>query len=49
MKLDINGTVRDIDVPPDMPLVWVLVNLQLWWECHLRSQRLPRRPGPAPQ
>ena len=27
MKLDINGTVRDIDAPPDMPLLWVLRDL----------------------
>ena len=24
MKLEINGTVRDVDAPPDMPLLWVL-------------------------
>ena len=24
MKLDINGQVRDVDVDPDMPLLWVL-------------------------
>jgi len=24
MKLDINGSVRDVDVPPEMPLLWVL-------------------------
>jgi isoquinoline 1-oxidoreductase alpha subunit len=24
MKLDINGTVRDVDATPDMPLLWVL-------------------------
>jgi isoquinoline 1-oxidoreductase subunit alpha len=24
MKLDINGTVRDVDVDADMPLLWVL-------------------------
>ena len=27
MKLDINGTVRDIDAPPDMPLLWVIRDL----------------------
>ena len=27
MKLDINGTVRDIDAPGDMPLLWVLRDL----------------------
>jgi aerobic-type carbon monoxide dehydrogenase small subunit (CoxS/CutS family) len=27
MKLDINGTVREIDAPPDMPLLWVLRDL----------------------
>jgi aerobic-type carbon monoxide dehydrogenase small subunit (CoxS/CutS family) len=27
MKLDINGAVRDIDAPPDMPLLWVLRDL----------------------
>jgi isoquinoline 1-oxidoreductase alpha subunit len=24
MKLEINGTVREVDAPPDMPLLWVL-------------------------
>jgi aerobic-type carbon monoxide dehydrogenase small subunit (CoxS/CutS family) len=24
MKLEINGTVRDVDAPPEMPLLWVL-------------------------
>jgi aerobic-type carbon monoxide dehydrogenase small subunit (CoxS/CutS family) len=24
MKLDINGTVREVDATPDMPLLWVL-------------------------
>jgi isoquinoline 1-oxidoreductase subunit alpha len=24
MKLDINGTVRDVDATPEMPLLWVL-------------------------
>ena len=24
MKLDINGTVQDVDATPDMPLLWVL-------------------------
>jgi len=24
MKLDINGTVRDVEATPDMPLLWVL-------------------------
>ena len=24
MKLDINGTLRDVDATPDMPLLWVL-------------------------
>jgi len=24
MKLDINGSVRDVDATPDMPLLWVL-------------------------
>ena len=27
MKLDINGTVREVDAPPDMPLLWVLRDL----------------------
>ena len=27
MKLDINGTVRDVEAPPDMPLLWVLRDL----------------------
>lgn len=27
MKLSINGTVRDIDAPPEMPLLWVLRDL----------------------
>lgn len=27
MKLDINGTVREIDAPPDMPLLWVIRDL----------------------
>jgi aerobic-type carbon monoxide dehydrogenase small subunit (CoxS/CutS family) len=27
MKLEINGTVRDVDAPPDMPLLWVLRDL----------------------
>jgi aerobic-type carbon monoxide dehydrogenase small subunit (CoxS/CutS family) len=27
MKLDINGIERDIDVPPDMPLLWVIRDL----------------------
>jgi aerobic-type carbon monoxide dehydrogenase small subunit (CoxS/CutS family) len=27
MKLDINGTIRDIDASPDMPLLWVLRDL----------------------
>jgi isoquinoline 1-oxidoreductase subunit alpha len=27
MKLDINGTVRDVDAPADMPLLWVLRDL----------------------
>jgi aerobic-type carbon monoxide dehydrogenase small subunit (CoxS/CutS family) len=27
MKLDINGSVRDVDAPPDMPLLWVLRDL----------------------
>jgi isoquinoline 1-oxidoreductase alpha subunit len=27
MKLDINGSVREIDAPPDMPLLWVLRDL----------------------
>ena len=27
MKLEINGTVRDIDVSPDMPLLWVIRDL----------------------
>lgn len=27
MKLDINGSVRDIDAPPDMPLLWVIRDL----------------------
>jgi aerobic-type carbon monoxide dehydrogenase small subunit (CoxS/CutS family) len=24
VKLDINGSVREVDAPPDMPLLWVL-------------------------
>ena len=24
MKLDINGSVREVDAPPDMPLLWVI-------------------------
>ena len=27
MKLTINGTVREVDAPPDMPLLWVLRDL----------------------
>jgi isoquinoline 1-oxidoreductase alpha subunit len=27
VKLDINGTVRDVDAPPDMPLLWVIRDL----------------------
>jgi isoquinoline 1-oxidoreductase alpha subunit len=27
VKLDINGSVREIDAPPDMPLLWVLRDL----------------------
>jgi aerobic-type carbon monoxide dehydrogenase small subunit (CoxS/CutS family) len=27
MKLDINGTAREVDAPPDMPLLWVLRDL----------------------
>jgi aerobic-type carbon monoxide dehydrogenase small subunit (CoxS/CutS family) len=27
MKLEINGTVRDVDAPPEMPLLWVLRDL----------------------
>jgi aerobic-type carbon monoxide dehydrogenase small subunit (CoxS/CutS family) len=27
MKLDINGSVREVDAPPDMPLLWVLRDL----------------------
>jgi len=27
MRLDINGSVHDIDAPPDMPLLWVLRDL----------------------
>jgi len=27
MKLDINGTVRDVDATPDMPLLWVVRDL----------------------
>ncbi len=27
MKLDVNGTVRDVDAPEDMPLLWVLRDL----------------------
>ncbi len=27
MKLDVNGTVRDVEAPPDMPLLWVLRDL----------------------
>ncbi len=27
MKLDVNGTVREVDAPEDMPLLWVLRDL----------------------
>jgi len=27
MKLDINGTVREFDAPPEMPLLWVIRDL----------------------
>ncbi len=27
MKLNVNGKVRDVDAPPDMPLLWVLRDL----------------------
>lgn len=27
MKIDINGTVREIDAPPEMPLLWVIRDL----------------------
>ena len=27
MKLDINGSIREIDAPPDMPPLWVLRDL----------------------
>jgi isoquinoline 1-oxidoreductase alpha subunit len=27
MKLDVNGTVREVDAPQDMPLLWVLRDL----------------------
>jgi aerobic-type carbon monoxide dehydrogenase small subunit (CoxS/CutS family) len=27
MKLDVNGTVREVDAPPAMPLLWVLRDL----------------------
>ena len=27
MKLDINGSVKDVDAPPEMPLLWVLRDL----------------------
>ena len=27
MKLDINGTVREVDAPPEMPLLWVIRDL----------------------
>jgi len=27
MKLEINGTVRELDAPPDMPLLWVIRDL----------------------
>ncbi|MGK3962646.1 (2Fe-2S)-binding protein [Sorangium sp. So ce118] len=27
MKLEINGTVREVDAPPEMPLLWVLRDL----------------------
>ena len=27
MKLQVNGTVHDVDAPPDMPLLWVLRDL----------------------
>src|SRR6185503_5637366 len=27
MRLKVNGSVRDVDAPPDMPLLWVLRDL----------------------
>jgi aerobic-type carbon monoxide dehydrogenase small subunit (CoxS/CutS family) len=27
MKLDINGSIKDVDAPPEMPLLWVLRDL----------------------
>ena len=27
MKLTVNGTAREVDAPPDMPLLWVLRDL----------------------
>jgi isoquinoline 1-oxidoreductase alpha subunit len=27
MKLEVNGTARDVDAPPEMPLLWVLRDL----------------------
>ena len=27
MKLEVNGAVREVDAPPDMPLLWVLRDL----------------------
>ncbi|TMQ05347.1 MAG: (2Fe-2S)-binding protein [Deltaproteobacteria bacterium] len=27
MKLDINGTVREVEAPPEMPLLWVIRDL----------------------
>ena len=27
MKLDINGTMREVDAPPEMPLLWVIRDL----------------------
>jgi len=27
MKLDINGSVREVDAPPEMPLLWVIRDL----------------------
>ena len=27
MKLDVNGTLHEVDAPPDMPLLWVLREL----------------------
>ena len=55
MKLDINGTVREVDATPDMPLLWVLRDV-LGLHRHevrlrhgpvRRVHRPPRRPAGA--